>query len=373
MRWKIIAWNTGVVVLVGLLGYVILLTTLGDRLSDPAERRLAAEHATRSANAQLTLDGLTVERWLTRVVNTEPVRSVFLIGHPGARGDAATSQANRIIGEANQSKEFTGMQPTLVLFVDKNGVGLGRNNAALMRGDALGPIYPSLLESLASGRTQSAVWLNPERQEQLLASYAPVHGERGEVLGAVVVGTPVNDDRMDRTSRLTSGDALLLAIKNGDQVSVVAKTRNFPNALLEDVSAPLATIISGGAFSVIDEESHGRVLGAAPIVGYAGAQAALMAAVPVSLIDDIGMLLWPLWGVALGGVLLVVVGGFLLGAYISRPISQLEEGLLMIINGKTDMRFELEHAELGGLVSRVNSLLNALTGVPEGDDGSDES
>jgi hypothetical protein len=44
----------------------------------------------------------------------------------------------------------------------------------------------------------------------------------------------------------------------------------------------------------------------------------------------------------------------------------------MVINGKTDMRFELEHAELGGLVSRINSLLNALTGVPEGDDSSSD-
>jgi hypothetical protein len=52
----------------------------------------------------------------------------------------------------------------------------------------------------------------------------------------------------------------------------------------------------------------------------------------------------------------------------TRPISQLEEGLLSIINGKTDMRFELEHEELGGLVSRINSLLNSLTGVSEADE-----
>jgi len=60
------------------------------------------------------------------------------------------------------------------------------------------------------------------------------------------------------------------------------------------------------------------------------------------------------------GVLLVLVGGVLLGNYISGPISELEDGLLAIINGNSELRFQLEHEELGGLVFRINSLLNAL-------------
>jgi nitrogen fixation/metabolism regulation signal transduction histidine kinase len=86
------------------------------------------------------------------------------------------------------------------------------------------------------------------------------------------------------------------------------------------------------------------------------------------LISDLGSILWPVWGATALGILLVIVAGTMVAAYISRPISQLEEGLLMIINGKTDMRFELEHEELGGLVFRINSLLNALTGVPENEE-----
>ena len=53
------------------------------------------------------------------------------------------------------------------------------------------------------------------------------------------------------------------------------------------------------------------------------------------------------------------------------PDRRLEEGLLAILNGKTDLRFEIEHAELGGLVFRLNSLLNQLMGVQE-DDTDDE-
>ena len=42
-----------------------------------------------------------------------------------------------------------------------------------------------------------------------------------------------------------------------------------------------------------------------------------------------------------------------------------------ILNGKTDLRFELEHPELGGLVFRLNSLLNQLMGVQEDDTDDD--
>jgi hypothetical protein len=43
----------------------------------------------------------------------------------------------------------------------------------------------------------------------------------------------------------------------------------------------------------------------------------------------------------------------------------LEEGLLAILNGQADKRFELDHAELGGLAFRIDQLLNQLMGVEE--------
>ena len=54
-----------------------------------------------------------------------------------------------------------------------------------------------------------------------------------------------------------------------------------------------------------------------------------------------------------------------MGNYFTRPVSELEDGLLAVINGRTDMRFQIEHPDLGGLVFRINSLLNQLMGVPE--------
>jgi hypothetical protein len=36
-----------------------------------------------------------------------------------------------------------------------------------------------------------------------------------------------------------------------------------------------------------------------------------------------------------------------------------------VLNGQTDRRFELDHAELGGLAFRINQLLNQLMGIEE--------
>jgi hypothetical protein len=90
--------------------------------------------------------------------------------------------------------------------------------------------------------------------------------------------------------------------------------------------------------------------------------------VPASLVASVSGVLWPVFAVSVLGLLLVLGGGLFLGNYMSRPISELEEGLLAVINGKTDLRFDIEHADLGGLVFRINSLLNALMGVPETDE-----
>jgi methyl-accepting chemotaxis protein len=105
----------------------------------------------------------------------------------------------------------------------------------------------------------------------------------------------------------------------------------------------------------------------ASLAGYAGDASVLVSTVPAAPVSNLPSLLWPVLGATLLGLLLVVIAGNMVAAYISRPISELEEGLLTVINGKTDLRFELEHEELGGLVFRINSLLNSLTGVTEQD------
>ncbi len=61
------------------------------------------------------------------------------------------------------------------------------------------------------------------------------------------------------------------------------------------------------------------------------------------------------------GVLLVVGYNFVLAQYYEKPIEQIEESLLKVLNGDRDHRINVEHPELGGIVYRVNQLLAEFT------------
>ena len=376
MREKIIIVNAGIVLIVAALSFVLLATTLRGIVSDPAARKADVERALRGANAQLELDALRIERWLAEQAARAEVRGVFAGGTERARTDSATAQADKIRELAVADPHFERIAPALVLFVDAQGTALGRDGSALMRGDKMAAAYPSLGESLKSGHTSSDLWVNRERQEQILASYAPVRGEDGAIAGVLVLGTALSDDRLSRTSELTSGRMLVLGITSAaGKIEVVSKSDQAGGSALALVQAPDVAKAAAGALAshnvaLVTEASPDYVVGVGPLQGYGGGAttAAVISVVPASLVASLTGLLWPLFAVAALGVLLVVGGGIALGNYISEPISEMEEGLLQIINGRTDLRFQLEHPELGGLVSRINSLLNALMGVPETDE-----
>jgi nitrate/nitrite-specific signal transduction histidine kinase len=61
----------------------------------------------------------------------------------------------------------------------------------------------------------------------------------------------------------------------------------------------------------------------------------------------------------------VFITGMLLTNHFLRPIMAIEEGLLKIINGAYDYRFDVESDEVGGLSYRINQLVGVLTGEEE--------
>lgn len=373
MRWKIIIVNAGIVVIVAVLSFVLLATSLRGFLADPVARKADVERSLRSANAQLELDGLLLERWLAEQASKPAVAQVFSTGTDRAKSDSATTQADKIREMAASNPVFAKIPPALVLFVDSQGIAVGRNGSALMRGDKVAEAYPSLAEALKTGHTTSDVWLDRTRQEQLLASYAPVHGDDGVVVGALVIGTPLNDERLGRTSDLTSGRALALGVKGASALEIVAKSDKVTGELLglAQSSAVLEAIggsLGSGNLTQVGGVSPDYVVATAPLSGYGGGSKAALVAIAPAALASTTSLLWPVFAVAGLGILLVLAGGVVLGNYISQPISEVEEGLLQIINGKTDLRFQIEHEDLGGLIFRINSLLNALMGVPETDE-----
>jgi hypothetical protein len=369
MRSKIIAVNAGIVIVIALLTYVLLQTSLREIVANPGERKKEVAQALRAASAQLALDALRMERWLERSATAESARNVLAMGTPEARSEAATAEANRLRDAAVSEPMFAKMAPSLVLFVDSQGVAIGRNGSALMRGEQVASGYPSLAEALKTGHTGSAVWINKQRQEQMLASFAPLRAENGGVVGAIVVGTPLSDERLTRTSDLTSGQTLIFALVNDKGVDPIADSAASADDLKSagdpSVVAAAKQAMSAGGIASADAALNDRLFGAVPIDGYGKAEAVLITALPSSLVGNVSSLLWPVLAIGGLGLVLVIAGGVLLGNYISAPISELEDGLLAIINGQSDLRFQLEHPELGGLVFRINSLLNAMMGVAE--------
>jgi len=369
MRSKIIAVNAGIVTVVAILTYVLLQTSLKEVVANPGERKKEVAQALRAASSQLALDALRTERWLEHTASSESTRNVLTLGTPEARSEAATAEANKVRDAAVSEPMFAKMAPSLVLFVDAQGIAVGRNGSAQMRGEQVGKDYPSLLEAIKTGSTGSAVWINKQRQEQMLASFAPLRSETGAVVGALVIGTPLSDERLQRTSDLTSSQTLMFALVNDKNMAIIADSAAAPEVLQSasdpSVVAAAQQAMASGSVTSADNPLQDRLFGAAPVDGYGKTDAVLVAALPSSLVGSVSGLLWPVLAIAGLGLVLVVAGGVLLGNYISAPISELEDGLLAIINGQSDLRFQLEHPELGGLVFRINSLLNAMMGVAE--------
>src|SRR6187399_46241 len=242
MRSKIIVVNAGIVILVALLSYVLLATSLKGLASDPAERKREVERSLRAASAQLALDALRLERWLDKSISSEATRGVYGLGTPEARQQAGLSEANRLRDLAQNDPQFAGIPPSLVALVDDQGVVISRDGSNLMRGESLAKAYPALGEALKSGRAGSAVWINRQRQEQLLVSYGIVRNETGVVQGAVVIGTPLNDERITRTSELTSGSVLIVARASDKGLEAVADSAGAASAaaMSAATTAPVA-------------------------------------------------------------------------------------------------------------------------------------
>ena len=372
MRWKIIVANSVIVIIVGILSFALLDSGLGDVLANQSERRSEAERAVSSATTRLSLDNLRLERWLENRAAEEPVRAVFESGTAQARSESATAQAGRLREELAKNRTMSGPRVSLVLFVDVHGVAIGRNDSNQMRGDDLGATYPTVKRALTSGEASSHLWLNRKRSEQLMASYAPVRNETGKVVGALIAASPLNDERLSTLSLATSGRSLSVGMANdAGTVEILAEgTRGgarsaFTAMHQESVLTKASESLRAGQVVFVEGE---LVFAARPLQGFDSTRIFLLAGMEKSLVPSVRGLLWPIFAVCFLGILLVVGVGTFLGNYISQPISELEDGLLSIINGRTNHRFEIEHPDLGGLVSRINSLLNALMGVPETDE-----
>lgn len=364
MRNKIIAVNAAIVLIVGLLSFVIVRQSTLAAATNPERLKARTERDAQAVSARLQLDGLRIERWLSQRATEPAALEVFNKASDGAKGDAATAFCDSVAGAA---KSAFSTAPSLVAFVDANGKLVGRNGSPLERGDDLGAAYPLVKASIAKGVGGSDVWTT-RKTDKYVVSYAPVRDASGKAVALLVLGMGLND-AMAKVSDLTSGTGVAIYVSDGKDVTAAATSNDSVKALEQEASGAVRTAVTTG--NAASGQVNGTVFAASAMEGFGdGKHVAALALGSPTLIESPAALAWPVLGATVLGLVLVIVGGGFLGSYISTPINTLEEGLLAIVNGQSDKRFNLEHEELGGLAFRIDQLLNALMGVEE--DNSDE-
>jgi hypothetical protein len=360
MRNKIIAVNAIIVVIVGLLAFAIVRTQLALETSSVDQLKRSATRDVSGSAARLQLDGLRAERWLAMKAGEAATRSALSRATQDARADASRQLADQI---ASAAQTAVGTKPSIVALVDGNGKIVGRNGSDLNRGDDIASAYPSFKDAVSKAYSGSDVWTDTKRADQYIASYAPVRDDSGRPAGMLVMGIALND-ALARVGEATSGRGLLLVSADGNVLASSTNAGDDTKNAVKGAAGDVKTALQQG--NVLATGTGDNILAIAPLEGFGdGKHTAVIAAAPQSLMPGASAIPLSILGAMALGLVLVAAGGFMLGNYISRPIAMLEEGLLAILNGQTDKRFELDHAELGGLAFRIDQLLNQLMGVEE--------
>jgi len=400
MRAKIIFPHLLALLLVGVGGYLFLSSALAARsdealkqnlpvvagLFDRAEamrgyeqlaavRRLSMGRAVSDVFQELDVqmaEGETREAFDRRIRDTWFRKTV----------QAVETVASELMGEGRKS--------AIVFITDRNGVVLARNttpNACPAgRNVAHGM---DVVQKALDGEANFSIWSvdgspfdNKSKGEGHLCSMmsagllefsaAPVWGRDDQVAGVLAVGFEVSNGA---AAEKAASIAMELAVIHAGEVystSLMGDTaRQHLNKVIKgsDVALRMRRAFSSGAPSEVFPLTVGteQYLAVAAPVSTSSARDAI-GYLFMESVDGARSYTKPLYVylliVALG-VLLVIVIGYLLGNYFMKPVMAIEEGLLKIINGEYDYRFDVESAEVGGLSYRINQLVNVFTDQEE--------
>lgn len=374
MRLKIILTHAIVVLLVGVLSFVIVRSKLSGA-DDVAATKAAAERSASGAAGVVQLQLLRAELWLAEQGSSDVLRdrlsNVELLQDAGRR-EKTTATLDDLKRQATDAKAIFTSPPDLAAVVDSTGKAVGRSdNVQAYAGEDFGKSYPALMDALKENRAGSDLWLDTKFSHKYLVSYAPVRDKDGKALGMVVFGWTLTDQSI---ASVSDGGAVLVVVEGGSP-KVKAKANDAVAASIAgDTEGSLKDGILRALKSGADSgQGSTYVAGISALRNLGNGQnAALIVGKKTTGIsehaNDFSLPILLATGVGIVGVF---IAGWLLGSYVTEPVGKMEETLLQVINGNTNARIQIEHAELGGLAFRINQLLNTVLGVEE-DDTDDE-
>jgi hypothetical protein len=369
MRLKLIAGNLVIVLLVGLGSYLAVRTQLRTELVRELEESIDddSELFARSWRA----DGARLADWVAERSGSKSVKHVFTASGEAKRRRRAFEAAQDVSQWFQDPARGRHERPHIVAITDETGRVLARDiDPNRMFGEPLLGKVHIVRSVLNRGNVGYGVWQHDDKLLQVGA--APVRNEEGGIVGALLVGYDLSNGYAKREAKLTGHELLFITTEGVYSTSTSVDVRD----ALQDAlyTAPLDVKTSAALGGNATRPWSAKLRGD-PYVG-------VTAALPMSrgvqagyvilahqekhtkLASLANMILW----LTLLGLLGVVIYGYLVGNNIMDPIEQMEDDILAVINGRNDVRLEVDSPELGGLSYRINQLINLYTGVAEEDD-----
>jgi hypothetical protein len=214
------------------------------------------------------------------------------------------------------------------------------------------------------------VWKKQDEGKLLEISTAAIRGDSGQIVGSLLVG-------YDLSNGLAQSEGKRLG---GRDVAFLVDDKVYSSSLSESVSKQLRSHLFGDAKAVTAAAIAGQV--STPWVAKAGDSefAGVLAPLPEARSTRVAYAVLAdrtegakeaasptriILALTLVFSIVVLAYGFMVGNAIVKPIEEIEEGVLAVINGNTEVRLDTGNPDLGGLAYRINQLLNVFTGVSE--------
>jgi HAMP domain-containing protein len=372
MRAKIIAGNLVTVLVVGLVSYALVKSSLETTLLADINARIVSDHQLLDRSFRLSA------RELSELVDAQASQRgmvdtfVSALDETGRRTRAFEAAERTASWLADPSRR--GATPDIVVVLDDTGRAVARNaDRNRMYGQELIRDLPAIQRALR-GESATGIWSKRDENKVLQFAVAPIRDQDHRVRGALLVGYDISNGLARAEGQLLGRQVAFLlenriysaSITEGSELEALGAFLFGPGqaatqAAFQQNTASAPFVVQVGAteyVGVVGPAPSGAARSPLAIVVLGSRTAQLSKASPTSMI-------LVLTGI---GALVVLIYGFLIAASFLRPIEQMEESVLAVINGRTETRIDVQSAELGGLAYRINQLLNVFTGTPEADE-----
>ena len=371
MRLKIIAGNVIAILLVGLGSYFYVRSQLEEGLRGELDAQI--DEDLELLQRSWRLSALEFVDQVRERAESRELRSAFNALDQSSRRRAAYERAEGVAAWFQDPARGRGGRPEVVLVTDETGRVIARDkDINRMNGTSIVGTLPSIRRVLDRGLAVHDAWLKEDEDKLLQVAVAPIRNAEGGVIGSLLVGYDISNGLAEKESQVLHRDVAF--IREGsvyssslEQGEVQSLEKALFGQLNEETRAALEDPRSATSTWQVE-------LGGHEYVGVtAGLPETLSQNLAIAVLGDrterlelakTARFILILMAV---GLIFVLIYGFIIGTSFLRPLEEIEEGVLTVINGRTDHRIDIESAEFGGLAYRINQLINVFTGVDEAD------